>query len=372
MIFEYATLKIIWWVILGVFIIAFAIVIGCDLGVAILLSFFGKNDNERSVILKASVPIWRASQLWFILIAVAVIGAWPLVYEAAFSCMPFIILMLLIAFFLRPIGFNFRDLLPHKKCRSVWDKALFITSLIPALAFGVAFGNLLKGIPFQLESELQIVYLGNFWVLLNPFAILAGLLSLSMFLMLGSVYLQFKTAGEIKVRAKKTILFFTINTLALFAIAGNWITFVQGYHITSKVFPNAPTNPLSLNVKREAGLWLDNYGHLPDLWILPASVFVCGLLTILFSRLNKPAKAFIFSSITVGAIILTAGCSMFPFLIPSSISLNSSLTVWDFSNSQDRLSLMIWEIIIFIPLLVMYSCWVFRGIRLLNEKKTKR
>lgn len=279
--------------------------------------------------------------------------------------------MLPFALFLRPVCFKFRSLLANEKWRYCWDGALFIGGLIPALAFGVAFGNLLIGIPFHLESDMQIVYLGHIWVLLNPFSVLAGFLSLSMFLMQGAIYLQIKTAGEINLRTKKIIFFFTINTLVFFAIAGNWITLVNGYHIVSEVFPNAPTNPLSSSVKQESGLWLDNYGHLPDLWMMPASAFVSGLLSIIFSRLNKPVSAFIFSSLTVGAIVLTAGCSMFPFIMPSSISLNSSLTVWDYSASQHRLSLMLWEIVIFLPLLAMYSCWVFRVLRVLNEKKDK-
>lgn len=369
MIFDYTTLKIIWWVILGALIIAFAIVIGCDLGIAMLLSFLGKNDNDRAAILNATVPICRANQLWFILIGGAVVAAWPMVYAVSFSSMYFVLLMIIFALFLRPIGFNFRGLLPDEKWRYNWDKVLFIGGLVPAFAFGVAFSNLLKGIPFHLESDLQIVYPGNIWAFLDPFSVLAGLISLSMLFMQGAVYYQFKSEGKINLRTKKIILFFTISALVLFAIVSYWTTFISGYHISSEVFPNALPKPLSSIVKQDSGLWLDNYGHLPYLWYLPASVFVSGLLTIIFSRLNKPAYAFAFSSITIGAIVLTAGCSMFPFIIPSSISPNSSLTVWDYSSTQDRLNLMIWELAIFLPLMAMYSCWTFRVLRVLLGKE---
>ncbi len=363
MLFDYETLRIIWWAFLGFMLIGFAVTGGFDLGVGVLLPFLGKTDNERRVILNAIGPTWEGNQVWFVQAGGVLFAAWPAVYAVSFSGMYFALLLALFALFLRPLGFDYRSKLTSERWRSNWDKALFTGGFIPALVFGVAFGNLLIGLPFYLQLDMRIVYTGSFWELLNPFALLAGLLSLSMFVMHGAVYLQIKTEDNIYSRAKKVVFIATLVTLALFALAGYWITFIEGYHITSEIFPDGASNPLTKTVKKAPGLWLDNYGHLPNLWAIPGSSFVSGLITILLSRINRPGSAFIFSSITVASIILTAGCSMFPFLIPSSLVANNSLTVWDSSSSLGTLNLMFWVTVIFIPLIVLYTSWVFRVLR---------
>ncbi len=363
MIFDYETLRIIWWAFLGALLIGFAITGGFDLGVGVLLPFLGKNDDERRVIINAIGPTWEGNQVWFVMAGGALFAAWPMAYAVSFSSMYFALLLTLFALFLRPLGFDYRSKLTNQKWRDNWDKALFIGGVVPALVFGVAFGNLLKGIPFLLENDMRIVYFGAFWGLLNPFPLFVGLISLSLFVMHGAVYLQIKTEGDIYNRAKKVVLVFTLITLVLFALAGYWISFLDGYHFISEVFPNGPSNPLEKFVKREPGLWLDNYGHLPGLWMIPASAFLSGLILIVLSLINRPGSAFVFSCFMVTAIILTAACSMFPFIIPSNISPNNSLTVWDSSSSQITLNIMFWVTIIFLPMIVVYTSWVFRVLR---------
>lgn len=363
MFFDYETIRIIWWAFLALLFIGFAVMGGFDLGVGILLPFLGKNDDERRVIINSIGPTWEGNQVWFILSGGALFAAWPMVYAVFFSSMYFVLLLTLFALLLRPIGFVYRSQLSSQKWRDNWDKALFAGSFIPALVFGIAFGNLLKGIPFQLENDMHMVYYGNFWGLINLFSLLVGVISLSMFVMHGAVYLQLKTENKIYQRAKKIVFISSLTTLVLFALAGYWIIFLDGYHITSEVFPNAYSNPLAKFVKREPGLWLDNYGHLPFLWMVPATAMISGLFTIVLSRIDRPGSAFVFSSLTLGSIILTAGCSMFPFLIPSSISIHSSLTVWDSSSSQHTLNTMFWVTVIFMPLIVIYTSWVFRVLR---------
>ena len=363
MIFDYETLRIIWWAFLGALLIGFAITGGFDLGVGVLLPFLGKNDDERRVIINAIGPTWEGNQVWFVMSGGALFAAWPMAYAVSFSSMYFALLLTLFAMFLRPLGFDYRGKLPDQKWRGNWDKALFIGAVVPALVFGVAFGNLLKGIPFLLENDMRIVYFGNLLGLLNPFSLFVGLISLSLFVMHGAVYLQIKTEGDIYDRAKKVAVIFTLIALVLFALAGYWISFLDGYHISSEIFPNGPSNPLLKTVKQEPGLWLDNYGHLPDLWMVPVSAFLSGLILIVLSLINRPGSAFIFSSFLIVAVILTAGCSMFPFIIPSSISLNSSLTVWDSSSSPMTLNIMFWVTVIFLPLIVVYTSWVFRVLR---------
>jgi len=363
MIFDYETLRIIWWAFLGALLIGFAIMDGFDLGVAMLLPFLGKNDDERRVIINSVGPTWEGNQVWFVTAGGAMFAAWPMAYAVSFSGMYFALLLTLFALFLRPLGFDYRSKLSAKKWRENWDKALFVGGLVPALVIGVGFGNLLEGLPFHLDSDMRMFYLGDFWGLLNPFALLTGCVSLTMFLMHGAVYLQLRTEGEIYQRSQSVVWIAALVLLILFALGGLWITHLQGYHITSEIFPNGPSNPLAKFVKRDEGLWLGNYGHIPALWAIPAMAFVFGLLTIGLSKLNQPGIAFITSSLTVAAIILTTGVSMFPFIIPSSISLNSALTVWDSSSSQSTLHLMFWVTVIFLPLIVIYTSWVFRVLR---------
>ena len=363
MILDYETMRLIWWALLGALLIGFAVTGGFDLGVATLLPFLGKNDTERRVIINSVGATWEGNQVWFVTAGGALFAAWPMAYSVAFSGLYFSLLLTLFALFLRPLGFDYRSKLPSKKWRSNWDIALCIGGLVPALIFGVAFGNLLEGVPFHFDTEVRSFYTGSFWALLNPFAITAGVVSLSMILMHGGVYLQIKTEGDINQRCKTVVTVFSLLTLVVFALAGIWIANIDGYQISSTISPNAYSDPLAKTVIKAPGLWLANYSHYPILWLIPMSAFVMGTLTLLLSKLDKPGLAFISSSLTLAAIIVTAGVSMFPFLIPSSSALNSSLTVWDASSSLATLKIMLWVTLIFLPIVLTYTTWAFRVLR---------
>jgi len=363
MILDYETMRLIWWALLGALLIGFAITDGFDMGVAVLLPFLGKNDTERRVIINSIGSVWEGNQVWFITAGGALFAAWPIAYAVAFSGFYFALLLTLFALFLRPIGFDYRSKLPSQKWRNNWDIALFVGGFVPSLIFGVAFGNLLQGVPFHLDNDMRIFYTGSFWALLNPFALAAGLVSLSMLVMHGAVYLQLKTGDDINRRCKKVVLAAAIITLAIFAAAGIWVSNLDGYHISSEILPNAPSNPLAKIVQKGPGLWLDNYEHYPVLWIIPTLAFIAGGLTIVLSKIERPGLAFITSSLTLTSIILTAGVSMFPFLMPSSSALNSSLTVWDASSSLTTLKLMLLATLIFLPIVLAYTTWVFRILR---------
>ncbi len=363
MIFDYETMRLIWWALLGALLIGFAITDGFDLGVAILLPFLGKNDSERRVIINAIGATWEGNQVWFVTAGGALFAAWPMAYSVAFSGFYFALLLTLFALFLRPIGFDYRSKLPSQKWRNNWDIALFVGGLVPALIFGVAFGNLLKGVPFYFDNDMRIFYTGSFWALLNPFSLAAGLVSLSMLIMHGAVFLQIKTVGDINQRCKTVVLVFASITLIIFAIAGIWVANIDGYHISTEVLPSAPSNPLAKIVYKEPGLWLANYAHFPVLWLVPGLAFIAGAATILLSKIERPGLAFITSSLTLTSVILTAGVSLFPFLIPSSSAMNSSLTVWDASSSLATLKIMFWVTLIFLPIVLAYTTWAFRVLR---------
>jgi len=360
---DYETLRFIWWLFLGALLIGFAITDGFDLGAAILLPFLGKNDEERRVIINSIGPTWEGNQVWLVTGGGALFAAWPMAYAVAFSGLYLALLLTLAALFLRPLGFDYRSKLTSETWRGNWDRALFVGGLVPALIFGVAFGNLLEGLPFNMDADMRISYYGNLFGLLNPFALLTGFVSLAMLIMHGAVYLQMRTDAEIYQRSKQSVTVFAITTLVTFALAGIWVSHISGYHITSEIMPNGPSTPLTKTVDKAPGLWLDNYEHYPLLWCVPALAFITGLLTIVLSKADRPGLALIFSSLTLASVILTAGVSMFPFIIPSSIAANSSLTVWDSSSSFSTLKIMFWVTIFFLPIVIAYTSWVFRVLR---------
>src|SRR6476659_11077464 len=166
---DYATLRVIWWLLLGALLIGFAVTDGFDLGVAALFRWLGRDDDERRAVLETIEPVWEGNQVWLILGAGAVFAAWPLLYAASFSGLYFAMLLVLLALILRPVGFFFRNKLEDARWRNAWDWALFVSGAVPALLFGVAFGNLFLGVPFPIDDPGGPVYTGGFINLLHPF-----------------------------------------------------------------------------------------------------------------------------------------------------------------------------------------------------------
>ena len=364
MIFEYETLKFIWWLFVGVLLIGFAVMDGFDMGVGTLLPFLGKNDEERRVIINSVGATWEGNQVWFITAGGAFFAAWPLVYAAAFSGFYVALMLTLFALFFRPVGFDYRSKVHDPRWRNAWDWGLFAGGSVPALIFGVAFGNLLLGVPFHYDADLRVTYSGSFWALLNPFALLAGVVSLSMLTMHGAVYLQHRTEGEIYERAKAAVKASAIVLIIAFVLAGLWIaTGIEGYKIVSMPSPNAAFTPLAKVVEKAAGAWLNNYTLYP--WTIVAPILAIGaaVIALLLSAANRTATAFIFSALSVTGVILTAGLAMFPFIMPSSTFPNSSLTAWDAVSSRRTLQIMFWVTVVFLPLIAAYTSWVYRVLR---------
>ncbi|HUW50769.1 MAG TPA: cytochrome d ubiquinol oxidase subunit II [Sulfuricella sp.] len=357
---DYETLKVIWWLLVGVLLLGFAIMDGHDMGVGTLLPFVGKDDIERRVIINTVGPHWDGNQVWFITGGGAIFAAWPLVYATAFSGFYIAMLAVLFALFFRPVGFDYRSKIDHPTWRKSWDWGLFVGGMVPALIFGVAFGNLLQGVPFHFDNDLRSVYTGTFFGLLNPFALLAGVVSLSMLTFHGANYLMIRTEGDIFERSRKASLMFGTLMLAAFALAGWWVaSSVPGFRITSAVVAGALPNPLDKTVEMAAGAWLDNYAKLPLSMLVPALGFAGGLLGLLFAAWRKPVLAFWSSAVAELGIIGTAGVSMFPFIMPSSSDPRSSLTVWDSVSSHLTLEVMFWAAIIFTPIIIAYTSWCY-------------
>jgi cytochrome d ubiquinol oxidase subunit II len=364
MLFDYLTLKIIWWVFVGVLLIGFAIMDGFDLGVGTLLPFVARTDAQRRVVLNAIGPTWEGNQVWLITAGGALFAAWPLVYAAAFSGFYWAMLLVLFALFFRPVGFEYRSKISDPRWRSAWDWGLFVGGLVPALIFGVAFGNLLQGVPFNYDEFMRPHYTGSFWGLLNPFALLAGIISLTMLIMHGGVYLQMRTEGAINLHAKKAVRIFGIIFMAAFAIAGIWQAFgIDGYRIISMPEAGTAFGPLAKKVEIAAGAWMQNYTKCGYTIIAPILAFGGGILALLLSGTNRAGAAFVCSGAALAGVILTAGFAMFPFVIPSSTDPNGSLTVYDAVSSHRTLNLMFMAVVVFLPIVLAYSSWVYRVMR---------
>jgi cytochrome d ubiquinol oxidase subunit II len=361
--FDYSTLKVIWWLLVGVLLVGFAVMDGHDMGVGTLLPFVGRNDLERRVVIDTVGPHWEGNQVWFITGGGAIFAAWPLVYATAFSGFYGAMLVVLWALFLRPVGFDYRSKISNTAWRSTWDWALFIGSSVPPLIFGVAFGNLLEGVPFQFDIYMVSTYSGSFWQLLNPFALLAGVVSSAMITMHGGAYLAHRTEGEIQNRTIRAATGAALVMVLVFVGAGVWLQSMDGFRIASLINPDALPDPMAKTVVREAGAWMGNYTLQPLLWLLPAMGVGGALATALLLRLRYTLSAFVTSSMALLGVICTAGASMFPFVMPSSAMPAASLTVWDSVSSQRTLNIMFWVTMLFMPLIIFYTSWAYGVMR---------
>ncbi|KGM26852.1 cytochrome d ubiquinol oxidase subunit 2 [Photorhabdus luminescens] len=358
--FDYEVLRFIWWLLIGVLLIGFAVTDGFDMGVGILLRIIGKNDTERRIMINSVAPHWDGNQVWLITAGGALFAAWPMVYAAAFSGFYVAMILVLSALFFRPVGFDYRSKLEDRKWRNMWDWGIVVGSFVPPLVIGVAFGNLLQGVPFNVDSQLRLFYSGSFFGLLNPYGLLAGVISLMMIVTQGATYLQMRTTGELRLRSRTATYLCALVTMVAFLLAGVWLIYgIDGYVVTGGLDTMAQSNPLHKEVAHQAGAWLTNFNNYPWLWALPALGVVSPLLTMLMTRMNKAGWAFLFSSLTIAGIILACGVTMFPFVMPSITNPNVSLTMWDATSSLMTLRVMFVVALIFVPIVLGYTIWCY-------------
>lgn len=358
---DYATLKVLWWGLVGVLLIGYALTDGYDLGVASLLPFVAKTDKERRLVINSIGPMWEGHQVWLITGGGALFAAWPYVYAISFSGFYLAMFVVLAALILRPVGFKYRSKRENKAWRSSWDWALFVGGFVPALIFGVALGNVLQGVPFDIDPTLRATYSGGLIGLLNPFALLCGLASVAMLVVHGASWLVVKIEhGHVLNRAAKIGQFAAVAVIVFYAAAGIWLAMAGlGYRIVSPIDPQGVANPLRKEVVVEAGAWLANYGKYPWMILAPALGFVGSAIAFVGLR-NKTAMSLIGSALAATGIVASVGASMFPFILPSSLNPNASLTVWDSSSSHMTLFIMLIVTVIFVPIILAYTAWVFK------------
>ena len=361
---SYDVLRVIWWLLLGVLLIGFAVTDGFDLGTGALLPFVARSDVERRVVINTIGPVWEGNQVWLILGGGAIFAAWPQLYAVSFSGFYLAMFAILVALILRPVAFKFRSKREDLAWRSRWDWTLFVGGFVPALIFGVAMGNVLQGVPFRIAEDMQIFYDGSFFGLLNPYALLAGLVSVAMLVLHGAAWLQLKTTDAVAERARRFGIAAGLLTTLLYALAGVLLaTLVTGYAITSSVDVAGPSNPLLKSAAVQGGAWFANYAAQPLLWAVPVLGLAGPLVAALCLAARRPLGALLASGTGIAGIVASVGVSMFPFILPSSANPSASLTVWDSSSSHLTLFIMLVSTLIFMPIILAYTSWVFSVLR---------
>ncbi len=359
---DYATLRLIWWGLLGVLLIAFALTDGFDLGVGALLPFIARNDDERRMVINTIGATWEGNQVWFVLAGGSIFAAWPFVYAISFSSFYMAMFVVLGALILRPVAFKYRSKRPARAWRNFWDWALFVGGFVPALVFGVAVGNVMTGAEFRLDSDLRSFYEGSFLGLFTPFSLLCGLLSVAMLVLHGAAWLGLKAErGPVAARARTFGTVAGLLGIALFIAGGLFVAYGDlGFRIVGAVDPSGMSNPLRTAVVAAPGAWLDNYSLYP--WMIAAPVM--GLIGIVAALIGlwfrSEPLTFGGSGVSVIGIISTVGLSMFPFILPSTIDPSSSLTVWNSSSTHLTLFIMLGVTLVFLPLILIYTSWVYK------------
>lgn len=359
--FDYESIRLIWWLFIGIVAIAFALTEGFDFGVSTLLPFVGKTDVERRVIINTVGATWEGNQVWLVLLGGAIFAIWPAVYAALFSGLYVAMLLVLFALFFRPAGFDYRSKIDDPRWRNAWDWCLFLGGTLPPVLFGVLAGNLILGLPFRLDQDLRSFYEGSFWGLLSPFALLCGVVGLLMTSFHGALFLKWRTEGVIHDRSIQALKIFGPLLLTGLAAATLWVFIgIDRPEITQMAATDAPSNPLNKTVIAAGPGWMQHFLAYPWMLLAPLSGFAGLTLAWLLGKGQATMAAFLCSSAGIAGILLTLGFGLFPFLLISSIDPRSSLTVWDASSSHTTLLLAFWITVIFLPIVLLYTRWVYK------------
>ncbi|OMO20817.1 cytochrome d ubiquinol oxidase subunit II [Vibrio lentus] len=357
--FDYENLRLFTWAVIGVLLIGFIITDGFDMGVAALLPVLGKSEVDRRIMINSIAPHWDGNQVWLVTAGGAIFAIWPAIYAAAFSGFYLAMILVLATLWLRPLGMDYRAKIDNPQWKKACDIALIVSGFIPPVIFGVGFGNLMIGVPFEFNELLMMSYQGGFWDLLTPFPLLCGLVSLAMVVTQGAAFLQMKTTGDLKQRAQRVIVCMALVTVGLFIVGGLYAYTLPGYLITSPVVTDGVSNPLLKHVVKFDDLLLHNYENYPILLAIPALGIIGMLSCALMTRLNRAGLAFASSSLSIASIITTAGVALFPMIMPSSLMPSHSLTLWDGTSSELTLSIISVVAVIVVPIILGYTIWCY-------------
>ncbi len=326
-------LATIWFLLIGVLLVGYAILDGFDLGAGILHLFVARDDTERRTVLNAIAPVWDGNEVWLLTAGGALFAAFPPVYATVFSGFYLALMLLLVALILRAVSLEFRSKVEAPAWRATWDVIFAIGSFLPALLLGVAVGNVLRGVPLDAAGDYRDGLLG----LLNPFALLVGLLAVAMFTLQGASWLVLKTEGAIAERSR------TAARLGWPVFAVLWIA------ATLFSSQDAP------------GLW-DNFAN-PLAWLVPIAFAVVAVAYPLALRTRRELLAFLLSSGSIAGLIGIMGVSLYPNLVPALGGASPSLTVGNASSSDLTLTVMLAVALIGMPIVIAYTAFIYSRFR---------
>lgn len=335
---DISVFQVIWFVLWSVLWAVYFMLDGFVLGTGFLSTFIAKNDTEKRILINAIGPVWDGNEVWLLTAGGATFAAFPTTYALMFSNLYSALILLLFALIVRGVSFEFRGKLEGALWKEAWDKAILVSSFLPALLFGVAFGNIFKGIPMRNDfTTLQFAYDGTLVGLLNPYGLITGALFVLLFAVHGSLYISLKTVGELSSRATAMA-----NRLwpALLIVA---VVFLGYTWPATKLY--------------------NNYINTPLLLIIPVIAVVSLVMVKVFARTSQTGKAFIFSCLTIVFVVFTGVAGLFPNLLPSNLDAASNLTIYNSSSSLLTLKIMTVVACIFVPTVICYKIWVYRIFR---------
>ncbi|MDF9392830.1 MULTISPECIES: cytochrome d ubiquinol oxidase subunit II [Methylococcus] len=360
--FDYETMRVIWWAITGAVATGFVLTVGFDFGIGALLPFIGRNDVERRVVINTIGPTWDGNQVWLILLGGAIFAVWPAVYATLFSGLYIAMLLVLYTLFFRPVGFDYRSKLESPQWRNAWDWGLFIGGAVPPILMGVLVGNLLVGLPFHLDGSLRTFYDGSFFGLLMPFPLLCGVIGLLACVFHGAVYLSCRTEGPIEQRARRVAVIGGVILVVLMVLAAAWVILgIPRPEILTMAGPNAPSNPMAKTVDF-SGSWLANFQTHPRMFVAPALAVLGVSAAAALAGGGRSTAAFAASAVGMGGLLWTVGFGLFPFMLISTTDPRSSLTIWDASASHLNLQWSLAITLVFLPIVLLYTRWAYRVI----------
>ncbi len=315
-------LTTVWFILIAVLWTGYFVLEGFDFGVGILLPFLGRGDAERRTIINTIGPVWDGNEVWLITAGGATFAAFPLWYASLFSGFYLALLLILVGLIVRGVCFEFRSKVDSERWRRTWDRAIFWGSALPALLWGVAFGNIVRGVPLNAAGT----YTGNLLTLLNPYGLLGGLALLTLCTLHGAIFLSLKTTGELRARARRAALRVAVATVPLAA----------GFLLASQLAHGRPATDVTA--------------------ALAAVALLAGVAAI---RGGREGWAFLGTSVTLVLAVATLFGDLWPDVLPSSTAAAYSLTVHNAASAHYTLAVMTWVAVIFTPVVIAYQGWTY-------------
>ncbi len=315
-------LAVLWFWIVAFFFVGYFVLDGFDFGVGMTMPFLAKDDTDRRVMINTIGPVWDLNETWVIVAGASLFAAFPEWYATLFSGFYLALLLILLALIVRGVSFEYRHQRPESQWKAWFDRMIIVGSAVPALLWGVAFANIVQGVPLDADHN----YVGTLLDLLNPYALLGGLTTLLLFFTHGAVFIALRTEGELRLRAKRLAGRAGVATVVVAAAFLLWTGLAQG------------------------SFWF---------WVLAAVAAVALVGAVLANARGAEGRAFALMAITIASAVLGLFAALFPEVMPASNDPANSLTIENASSSPYTLTVMSWTALVFVPLVLAYQGWTY-------------